>query len=620
MPRTLCRSSAGLCLSLLAIFLLISGTSIRAAEPAPRFEFTRMIAHWANYGDPAYLDFVDEARPELAQLGFYGAHYWSLSDTPFGKGYPAHFPVQGYDEAGKWFEEKNVELHKRGVKVIGHMNVKFLVGDPDGEDGPRGFFRFYQEDWDKLGLGPKPVKDPRDFLEVNAQGEPIVNRSYSIGKMPEYWACLNNPHWRAVLKAWTKRGIERGVDGFIANYFYRHDCHCEHCVAGFKQMLGERYTPAELKEKFRIADLKTHRFEEIVGWHKPEESTPLRREMLRFSQIANKRAFDEVFIEYGRSLKPDLIVAQWNHLGNFSQISGDERCMLPSDLWGKDETYQWYSTGGSAHFTDLEAGWLGEGTLHARYIRGAFDDKPFTLGKYESTRIRSAIAELAANGGAPMGFYTRFTDPQAREVIARYYSFMTRHDELYRGQQPAGEVLLLFPRSHVHDGDVEAVAAFREVGAKLLNEHILFDIRPDDMVSPEDRQQYPTIIDPAEPGDLKKLSSALSRFSAPETVRVSLTRPAGKANELTLHLVNYNREEPAKKRSAGGGIKDEKPIAADGITADLDWSDRSPVSAVTFLTPESDQPTPLKFRLAANRLKFEVPEFLVYAVIRIESK
>ena len=43
---------------------------------------------------------------------------------------------------------------------------------------------------------------------------------------------------------------------------------------------------------------------------------------------------------------------------------------------------------------------LGEGTLQARYIRGAFDDKPFTLGKYENTRIRVAIAELAANGGA----------------------------------------------------------------------------------------------------------------------------------------------------------------------------------------------------------------------------
>ena len=41
--------------------------------------------------------------------------------------------------------------------------------------------------------------------------------------MGEYWACLNTPHWRAVLKAWVRAGLARGVDGFIANYFYRHD-------------------------------------------------------------------------------------------------------------------------------------------------------------------------------------------------------------------------------------------------------------------------------------------------------------------------------------------------------------------------------------------------------------
>ena len=74
--------------------------------------------------------------------------------------------------------------------------------------------------------------------------------------------------------------------------------------------------------------------------------------------------------------------------------------------------------------SDLASGALGEATLQARYVRGAFDDKPFTLGKYESTRIRAAIAELAANGGAPMGFYTNFKDADARRELARYYNFL----------------------------------------------------------------------------------------------------------------------------------------------------------------------------------------------------
>src|SRR5690606_27443427 len=110
-----------------------------------------------------------------------------------------------------------------------------------------------------------------------------------------------------------------------------------------------------------------------------------------------KEAFDDVFIRYGRSLKPDLIAAQWNHLSNFSQINGDERCLLPAELWGRDENYLWYSSGAYGVKTDLATGLLGELSLQCRYIRGAFDDKPYTLGKYEGVRTRAAIAELAAN-------------------------------------------------------------------------------------------------------------------------------------------------------------------------------------------------------------------------------
>ena len=68
--------------------------------------------------------------------GFYGAHFWSLAHTPDYKGYPAHFPVQGLNECGAWFEEMNRQLHERNIKVVGHFNVEFLVGDPDGPKGP----------------------------------------------------------------------------------------------------------------------------------------------------------------------------------------------------------------------------------------------------------------------------------------------------------------------------------------------------------------------------------------------------------------------------------------------------------------------------------------------------
>src|SRR5216117_1043419 len=100
-------------------------------EAAERLEFTRMVAHWSDYSDPGYLPFIEEAKPEVVQVGFYGAHFWSLADTPFGGGYPAHLPARGHRQCAEWFSQLNADLHRRGAKVIGHLNVKFLVGDPD---------------------------------------------------------------------------------------------------------------------------------------------------------------------------------------------------------------------------------------------------------------------------------------------------------------------------------------------------------------------------------------------------------------------------------------------------------------------------------------------------------
>ena len=586
------------------------------------FEFTRLIAHWAGYSDPGYLSFVEDAKPDIAQVGFYGAHFWSLADTAFGKGYPAHLPVRGHRECGDWFARLNAELHRRGVKVVGHLNVKFLVGDPESSEGPRGFFRFYRDQWDESLLGPKPAADALELLEKDKFGKPISNNTYSIGGMREYWACLNNPHWRQVLKAWVRCGINRGVDGFVSNYFYRHDCHCEYCVAGFRQYLRKRFTDRELDQRFGIKDLDTHQFDEIVCWHDPAQSTPLRREMLRFSQIANKNAFDEVFVQFGRSLKPDLIVAQWNHLGDFSQISGDERCLLPDELWGKGEDYLWYSTGDLANHTDFAAGVLGEGTLQARYIRGAFGDKPYTLGKYEGVRIRAAISELAANGGAPMGFYTSFEVPMARQEIVRYYGFLRRHESLYRANRSNAEVLLLFPRSRVHEGDVAAVARFKELGKRLLDAHVLFDVLPDDRAAAAERKRYAAVIDSSDarilPGNvMNRLPSDLSRFTAPGTVRVSASRPA-LGDDIALHFVNYNREEPADKKDRGSGIKDEKPIAAPSCQVDLKVGRKPRVTRVEFLAPEQEQSRDLEFEENSGRLRFRVPEFLVYGVVRIQ--
>src|SRR5262249_25116 len=155
-------------------------------------------------------------------------------------------------------------------------------------------------------------------------------------------------------------------------------------------------------------------------------------------------------------------------------------------------------------------------------------------------RTRVAIAELAANGGAPMGFYTRFQDPEARKELVRYYRFLEKYDAVYRGNRPHAEVLLLYPRKAVHAGDVAAGDAFKKDAKGLLEGDWLFEILPDDMATPERTKPYGGMVEEVNAARPPLNPKALSDFTAPKTVRISASVPAA-GGEVTLHFVNYDR-------------------------------------------------------------------------------
>ncbi|NDF01657.1 MAG: hypothetical protein EB034_25850, partial [Verrucomicrobia bacterium] len=321
-----------------------------------------------------------------------------------------------------------------------------------------------------------------------------------------------------------------------------------------------------------------------------------------------KDAFDDVFIAHGRKLKPDLLVAQWNHLGAFHQISGDERCLLPGGVWGRDESYLWYSTGNAASQTDLANGDLGDGTLQLRYVRGAFGPRPFVLGKYEQTRTRATIAEGIANGGAGLGFYANFKNPAGREAMTTYFRFAREHRDLYVGAQPAAELLLLYPRSAVQRGDLEPVARFKAIGHQLAREGYAFDIVPDDIVTPAqigsrravlscdaERRALPdasiaNVIIGAMPDETtlaksrKELAQATRREGAPTVVVSVLNQP----KRRIVHLVNYNREEPPKNATMGRGPHEEKPLAVENLTVRLALQAGERVKGVRLLSPDAE--------------------------------
>ncbi|MFM8470595.1 MAG: hypothetical protein ACKODH_11605, partial [Limisphaerales bacterium] len=381
--------------------------------------------------------------------------------------------------------------------------------------------------------------------------------------------------------------------------------------------------------------LRAHQFAEIPSWHNPKETSPYKLAALKWTQIALKDAFDDVFITHGRRLKPDLLTAQWNHLGGFNQISGDERCLLPAGLWGRGEDYLWYSTGNAASQTDLANGDLGDGTLQLRFIRGAFGPKPFLLGKYEQTRTRTTIAEGIANGGAGLGFYATYKNPAGREAMTTYFGFAAKHRDLYLGAQPAAELLLLYPRSAVHRGDVEPVARFKAIGHQLAREGYVFDIEPDDIVTEAQVNSRRAVVDcdpsrrtsagmavkplavTGPPADdqvakwRKELAAVTRREGAPTVVASVLSQP----KRRLVHLVNYNREEPPKARNMGAGPHEEKPLAVEGTTVRLSLAPGERVKSIRLLSPDAEVSTgPAGLVQRAGEAAFTVPRMLIYTV------
>lgn len=210
-----------------------------------------------------------------------------------------------------------------------------------------------------------------------------------------------------------------------------------------------------------------------------------------------------------------------------------------------------------------------------------------------------------------MGFYTRFKDPEARKEIVRYYGFLEKHESLFKANRSYAEVAIPFPRSKVHAGDVAAIESFKKRGLELLNQHVLFDIIPDDLLTAANRKELRLLEDDA------KLPGGLSKFEAPKTVRVSASRPA-QGNEITLHFVNYNRVEPKEKRSPGRGIVDEKPIAAEGVKVEFALPAGKRVKSVVVSTPESSTLQEIPFVASKSNVKFDMPKFLVYSIARVQ--
>jgi hypothetical protein len=623
-----------------------------------------------SLGHELLMPYLEEARPEIVQIGNYGAMFHGYADDPRSMKTPMMLPVSGERAALAFQRKLNERVHGLGLKVVGHFRLTKVMADWQEQTG---FVDYYNTRWPDDLLGPKPHQNLIELLQRDADGVPIQLSRYENAQLA---LCLSSPYARQVLKQMLKCAVDHGVDGVITTYNYRQSCACPHCQTAFRKWLAEKLTPRELQSRLGIGKLDEHIFRsipvQIPGYPDPATATELDWLAMEWGASHFKQMYDEVFLDYGRSLRKDLLVAQWNHLSHVSLK--EERMFLPKKEWGQGEDYFWYSGGASfvGKNLSLKDGKAGDAWLSSLYARELSGGRPVVMGKYDGIRLAASMAEGYAMDGLGMGRYMRFEDPTGYKVLARYTNFMHTHREFYDGAQQYSDVALVLPRQSVWDRHPAALDDFRELGQALVERQVLLDVLADESVSLKRLSDYPAIVLPdataltarqltslqeyaatggtvfvrgriaafGESGEVRpdlKLDAAIpvagevtvaaeaiqsaivkhgsSRIQAPWTIRATAY---SQPSRTVLHLVNYARNETPYRKLKGPEL--ERPVPAENIVVELRLPVATTVTAVTIHRPDQEKPLELPFQQREGRLTVNVPRVLVYAVISVEHQ
>ncbi|HZT31340.1 MAG TPA: hypothetical protein VFA33_15730 [Bryobacteraceae bacterium] len=498
---------------LAAIGLAADGRILERHDPG----IERALIHWRGYDDPGYLDWAGEAKVQLMQVGFFGPILYCMANSP-GRENWHYIPREGYPANYDYYRDFIRRAHAKGIKVNGHFSMSYLFGDA-AAGRERGWFDFIKHRWDESVLGPRPSADPFDYLQRYGDGRPIMMttsedaRLKGLHDLNKYWGCPNNPNWQAALKAMVKTAIGLGLDGITGLYSYRLDCACPYCRKAFREYLKARFSPRQIRERFGIENLEAYAPMSIPP---AKTGTPqneaLRAEAQIFSQRSQKELVNEVLIRYGRRIKPDLMVAAWRHF--YAHGHTDEQGFLPSREYSAGESYIWFCMGSGASTTRLAAKDAGDSTLTAKYAARMMAGKPVLINKYDYTRLRLAISEAAALGGMSVPQLTAFQYPADRTLISRYFHFLAANNRYYYPSQTYAEIALVYSRRGKHLMDTSFEDPMFTAGRHLINNHYLFDVVVDDLLTPEELARYRILILPETRYFDTGLANTVERFVA----------------------------------------------------------------------------------------------------------
>jgi len=203
---------------------------------------------------PDYIEQFKAAPPDLLHVGKATpiSHLWGPIRLYAGEnqftGGPKHtlswenIALLSPDELAKRIETIRETLrryHAIGIPEIApYISYHTLAGDHEKR---KGFWEFYDR-WDAYAksAGPKPPRDPFDWLAVDIKGKFIPGScgGYSpdyYAPLHRYRACIVNPDWAEWHRRLIRMIAEAGYDGCFVDNSHPDPCFCRHCKEAFRK-------------------------------------------------------------------------------------------------------------------------------------------------------------------------------------------------------------------------------------------------------------------------------------------------------------------------------------------------------------------------------------------------
>jgi hypothetical protein len=214
--------------------------------------FTYHIGYESNHiGNEDYLQNIRDGQPRilhvgndvplLSWLGNVLCPSGDISKVPMNRTEPEDIPPL-IEKIRKFVDD----AHAAGAReIVPYLCTMIMVGN---EETRSGFWEFYDrwEDFEFLGIGPKPETDPIDWIGFGPKQLEHSDLRY-------HEPTIAQPDWRRYLRACTDLVAQCGYDGTFLDVngmvgFTKYDRDL------FREYLAARYTESQLLQLFGYAD------------------------------------------------------------------------------------------------------------------------------------------------------------------------------------------------------------------------------------------------------------------------------------------------------------------------------------------------------------------------------